>query len=165
MNSLLLKKISYNVELLFTNVLIHGTIKYILEEIYTHDKLPPTCSKLIIKKLLFLKRLLLLTESTYIFQSRFYKQTDGCTMESPLSETFSNIYLTKLEKYQVKPLKSKFYRRFVHDGISRRPKNTQELFEKLNNYPEKIKFTTETNPKKFLDTRYLSENNIIKTEV
>ena len=132
----------------------------LLEEIYNYNKLPHICSKLIFKRLV-----LLLTKNTYIFQSQSYKQTDGCTMGGPLSETFSNIYLTKLEKYQVKPLKSKFYRRFVHDGISRRPKNTQELFEKLNNYPEKIKFTTETNPKKFLDTRYLSENNIIKTEV
>ena len=34
------KYVSYDVESLFTNVLIHGTIKYILEEIYTHNKLP-----------------------------------------------------------------------------------------------------------------------------
>ena len=83
-----------------------------------------------------------------------------------LSLTFSNIYLTKLEKDQVKPLKPKFYRRFVDDVISRRLKNTHDsLFEKLNNYHEKINFTIETNPKKFLDTRLLLENDIIKTEV
>ena len=44
--------ISYDVESLFTNVLIHDTIKYILEEIYTHNKLPSICSKLIFKILL-----------------------------------------------------------------------------------------------------------------
>ena len=82
-----------------------------------------------------------------------------------LSLTFSNIYLTKLEKDQVKPLKPKFYRRFVDDVISRRLKNMHDsLFEKVNNY-EKIKFTIETNPKKILDTRLLFENDIIKTEV
>ena len=87
-------------------------------------------------------------------------------MGGPLSETFSNIYLTKLEKYQVKPLKSKFYCRFVHGKISRLLTNTHDsLFEKLNNYPEKIKFTIATNPKKFLDTGLLSENDVIKTEV
>ena len=55
--------ISYDVESLFTNVLIHDTIKYILEEIYMHNKLPPICSKLIFKILL----LKLVTESTYTF--------------------------------------------------------------------------------------------------
>ena len=113
--------VSHDVESLFTNVPIHDTRKYILEEIYTHNKLPHICSKLIFKRLL----LKLATESTYIFQSQFYKQTDGCTMGGPLSVTFSNIYLTKLEKDQVKPLKAKFYRRFVDDVISRRLKNTR----------------------------------------
>ena len=115
------------------------------------------------------KRLLLklLRESTYIFQSQFYKQTDGCTMGGPLLVTFSNIYLPKLEKDQVKSLKPKFYRRFVDDVISRRLKNTYDsLFEKLNNYHEKINFTIETNPKKFLDTQLGDlENDIIKAEV
>ena len=38
--------VSYDFESLFTNVPIHDTIKYILEEIYTHNKLPHICSKL-----------------------------------------------------------------------------------------------------------------------
>ena len=38
--------VSYDFESLFTNVPIHDTIKYILEEIYTHNKLPYICSKL-----------------------------------------------------------------------------------------------------------------------
>ena len=154
--------VSYDVESLFTNVPIHDTIKYILEEIYTHNKLPHICSKLIFKRLL----LKLATESTYTFQSQFYKQTDGCTMGGPLSVTFLNIYLTKLEKDQVKPLKPKFYRRFVDHMMSRRLKNTHDsLFEKLNNYHKKINFTIETYPKKFLDTRILLENYIIKSKV
>ena len=76
-------------------------IKSILEEIYNHNKLPHIYSKLIFKRLM----LKLAAESTYIFQSQFYKQTEGCTMGGPLSATFSNIYLAKLEKGQVKPLK------------------------------------------------------------
>ena len=120
------KYVSHDAELLFTNTPIHDTIKYILEEIFTHNKLPHICSKFIFKKLL----LKLATESTYIFQSQFYKQTDGCRTGGPLSVTFSNIYLTKLEKYQVKPLKLKFYCRFVDDVISRRLKNMHDsLFE------------------------------------
>ena len=50
--------------------------------------------------------------------------------------------------------------------ISRQVKNTHDsLFEKLSNYHKKISFTIETNQKKFLDTRLLLENDIIKTEV
>ena len=50
--------------------------------------------------------------------------------------------------------------------ISRRLNNTHvSLFRNLNNCHEKVKFTIETNPKKFLHTRLLLENDILKTEV
>ena len=114
------------------------------------------------------KRLLLklATENTYIFQSQFYKQTDGCTMGGPLFVIFTIIYLSKLEKDQVVPLKPKCQRRFVDNLIIRRLKNTYDsLFEKLNNTHEKIKFTIETNPQKFLDTRKLLMNDIITTDI
>ena len=93
------------------------------------------------------------------FSYQFYKQTYGCTMWGPLLVT-SNIYLTKLEKDQVRPLKPKFYCRFLDDVISRRLRNTHDsLFEKLSSYYEKINFSIETNPEKFLDTRLLLEND------
>ena len=44
--------VSYDVELLFRNVPIHGTTKYILEQIYPYNKLLHICSKLILKRLL-----------------------------------------------------------------------------------------------------------------
>ena len=54
----------------------------------------------------------------------------------------------------------------VDDAISRRLKNTHDyLIENLNNYHEKIKFSIENNPKKFLDIRLLLVNDLIKTEV
>ena len=62
--------LSDDVESLFLNVPIHDTIKYILEEIYTYSKLPHICSKLIFKRLL----MKLATESTFIFESQFYKK-------------------------------------------------------------------------------------------
>ena len=58
------------------------------------------CIKLIFKRLL----LKLITESTFIFNIKYYKQTDGCTMGGPLSVVFSDIYLTKLEKDAILPL-------------------------------------------------------------
>ena len=149
--------VSYDVESLYTNV--HDAIKYILEEIYTHNKLPHICRKLILKRLL----LKLATESGYIFQSHFYKQANGGAIGGPLSVAFANIYLTKLKKDPRKPLKPRFYRRFVDDVISRRLKNTHNsLFDNLNNYHEKSKFTIETNQQKFVDARLLLKKDIIK---
>ena len=50
-----------------------------------------------------------------------------------------------LKKDQGKPLKPKFYRRFVDNVIGRRLKNMHDsLFENFNNYNEKIKFTIGT---------------------
>ena len=44
--------VSYYVESLFTNVPVHETIEYIINEIYMETKIPKLCSKLIFKRLL-----------------------------------------------------------------------------------------------------------------
>ena len=44
------KDASYDVESLFTNILIEETISYITEQIYFHRKLMPIYSKLIFRK-------------------------------------------------------------------------------------------------------------------
>ena len=62
------------------------------------------------------------------------------------------VLFISLNLKKIKSLKPKFYRRFVDNVISRQLKNMHDsLFENLNNH-EKIKFATETNPKKFLAT-------------
>ena len=72
---------SYDVKSLFTTIPVRETINYILAEIYDHKKLKPICSKLIFKRLISK----LTTESTFTFNIKYYKQTDGCTMGGPLS--------------------------------------------------------------------------------
>ena len=81
--------VSYDLESLFMNVPVHETSDYILQEIYVEEKLLKICSKLIMKFLL----LKLTIESTFMLNSNFYKQIDGCTMGGPLSVIFSNIYM------------------------------------------------------------------------
>ena len=103
--------VSYDVESLFTNIPIKDTIDYIIEQIYTYKKLKPICSKLYFKRLL----LKLATECTYTFNHKFYKQIDGCTMGGPLSVTFSDIFMIKMESDIVIPHKPLFYCRFVDD--------------------------------------------------
>ena len=154
--------VSYDVESLFTNIPIKETIDYIIEQIYTYKKLKPICSKLIFKRLL----LKLATECTYTFNHKFYKQIDGCTMGGPLSVTFSDIFMIKMESDIVIPHKPLFYCRFVDDIYYRRKKfQRDELFEKLNNYHPKIKLTIEVSPKKFLDTSLDLNNGIYNFKV
>ena len=74
----------------------------------------PICSKLIFGRLL----IKLAMECTFEFNSIFLKQVDGCTME-PLSVTFSEIYMVKMENNVVIPSKPIFYHRFVDDIYSR----------------------------------------------
>ena len=153
---------SYDIESLFTNVPITETVEYILDEIYVKNELPKLCSRLIFKRLL----LKLTTESTYMFNSKFYKQSDGCTMGGPLSVTFSNIYLTKLEIDKVRPTKPLFYKRFVDDVIYRRKKNTPDsLLTSLNCYHLNINFTVEVNPSEFLDSNMKIVDGKVETSV
>ena len=63
------KYVSYDVKTLFTDVPVHETIDYILQEIYVKEKLPKIYSKLIMKHLL----LKLTTEKTLLLNSIFCK--------------------------------------------------------------------------------------------
>ena len=72
--------VSYDVQSLFTNIPIKETINYVTEQIYVHKKLTLICLKLIFRRLL----LKLATECNFKFNSRFFKQADGCTMGGPL---------------------------------------------------------------------------------
>ena len=144
--------VSYDVESLFTNVPLHDTIEYILDEIYNNNKLPQLCKRAIFKKLL----LKLTSDNIFMFNDKFYRQKDGCTMGGPLSVIMSNIFMTKLEKDVVIPTNPKLYKRYVDDIIARRKKNIPDiLLEAMSSYHSKINFTVENNPAMFLDTRMI----------
>ena len=153
-----MKRMFLDVESLFTNIPIKDTIiEYIIEQIYTHKKLKPIYSKQIFKRLL----LKLANECKYTFDHKFYQQIDGCTMGSPLSVTFSKIYMIKMASEIAIPQKPLFYHRYVDDIYSRRKKfKHDELFEKLNNYHPKIKLTIEFSPTRFLNTSLHLNNGI-----
>ena len=59
------------------------------------------------------------TENTFVFNSKFYKQVDECSMGGPLSVIFSNFCMTKTERKVVEPTKPQFYKRFVDDIINK----------------------------------------------
>ena len=49
--------------------------------------------------------------------------------------------------------------------LERKRNKADTLFDALNPYLPNIKFTLEQNPKRFLDTQIIKENNRIKTQV
>ena len=145
-----------------TSIPVPETIEYILNRVYTDKELKPLCKKSIFKKLL--KKLT--KESVFSTNNRLIKQTDGCPMGGPISVVFSDIYMCKMEEDVVKPLKPIFYKRYVDDTyVKRKCKEADTLFDALNSYHPNIKFILEPNPKKFLDTHIIKENNHIKTQV
>ena len=114
------------------------------------------------------KRLLLklAMENTFMFNSKSYKQVDGCSMAGPLSVIFSDIYMTKTERKVVQPTKPQFYKRFV-DGIRNKPYKDQpdNIFQTLNSNPPQIKYTIQVDPDKLFDTKIIQENGIAMSEV
>ena len=110
----------------------------------------------------FDKRLLikLATKCTFKFNSRFLKQVNGCTLGGPLSVTFSNIYMGKMENDVVI-----FYQRFLDDIYSRWKLGDNVLFDRLNNYHRNIKLTKEVNPSTFLDTKLTNISGAYKFNV
>ena len=76
-----------------------------------------------------------------MFNSKFCKLSDSCTMGRPLSATFSNIYLTKLEINKVRLTKPLFYKFFVDNVINTRQQNTPDsLLTLLSCYRPNIDF-------------------------
>ena len=134
--------VSYDVESLFTNVPLHETIDYIIEEIYINKKLKPLCNKLIFKRLLTK----LTTECTFTFNNKFYRQADGCAMGGPLSVIMADIFMVKMENDIVKPMNPLFYKRYLDDIIYRRKIENEDRFLKsLNSYHPKAKKSTQLN--------------------
>ena len=79
--------VSYDVETLFTNILIEKTMNYIIEQIYVHKKVTSIWSKLIFTRLMTI----FVTECTFKLNSRFLKQVDGYTIRGPLPVPYNYI--------------------------------------------------------------------------
>ena len=87
--------------------------------------------------------------STYFqFHDKFFEQTDGAAMGSPLSPVIANLYMERLEEnaLQTAPLLPRLWLRYVDDAFVICPHGQDELqrFHKhLNGQHPNIKFTIE----------------------
>jgi len=133
--------VSLDVISLFTNVPIESVMD-ILEEkwsfIEKHSNIP---------KDEFFNAINLVLHSTFFtYNNKFYKQTYGTPMGSPLSPIIADLVLQKLETdvlsdLLVKPI---FYFRFVDDiALSTPHASLNDLLSKFNSYHPRLKFTLE----------------------
>ena len=86
-------------------------------------------------------------------------------MGGPLSVMVSDIYMTETDRKVVDPTKLQFYKRFVNDINKRYKDQPVNLFQALNSNHANIKYTTEVNPDKFLDTKIIQNSGIVTSEV
>ena len=91
------KDVSYDLELVITNLPVLKTLNFVIEQIYVHKTIKPICSKLIFK------RLKLITECKFTFTTSSDRPMNRCKMGGPLSVFLSDMYMFKMEN-EVTPL-------------------------------------------------------------
>ena len=87
-----------------------------------------------------------LKNTHFVFEGRFYEQTEGTAMGSPLSPIIANLYMEAFEEKAINtsPTPPSLWRRFVDDTFVIIKKTQKESFiSHINSIDEKIQFTME----------------------
>ena len=85
--------VSFDVQSLFTNVLIKKTINIILDRVYNKKLINTKLKKRKMKKLLVDS----CTKTAFSFDNALYEQCDGVSMRSSLGPVLANIILNEFE--------------------------------------------------------------------
>jgi len=135
--------VSFDVTSLFTNVPVDYTIDIIMQRLQLTSKWKGIAGKL---NLLDINNLLHLVSENYItWRGKYYKQTKGSPMGSPLSPLLAEVFLQDMERKTISTLHHvKTWLRSVDDvfAICRKRKEN-EVLQTLNSFHEDLKFTTE----------------------
>ena len=86
-------------------------------------------------------------KNTYFsYQGRFYEQTEGAAMGSPISPLIANLYMEDFEIQAIRtsPTPPTLWKRYVDDTFTIIKKNNRDSFlEHLNSIHPNIRFTCE----------------------
>ena len=133
------KMMSFDVNLLFTNVPFEKTIEITLERIHEHKQISTSRSKKEMKQLLMLWT----KNMHFTYNNTVHRQSDEVAMGSPLGLILSGICMVKLENSFVSTLNEgmALSRHFVNDMITF-VKNDSIVYvlDQLNNFHEQIQF-------------------------
>ena len=149
--------ISYDVKALFTSVPIEPAIKIIKQHLENDKELQQRTSMSVQHIIMLLE--FCLKNTHFVFQGRFYEQTEGAAMGSPLSPIIANLYMEAFEERAINtaPTPPSLCRTFVDDTFVIIKKTQKESFiSHINSIDEKIQFTMEDSREDgsmpFLDT-------------
>ena len=135
---------SYDVSALFTSIPIEPAIN-IIEKHLKEDKDLHSRTNMKIQHIMSLLRFCL-NNSYFSFQGRFYQQTEGAAMGSPISPIVANLFMEDLEfqAIQTSSTPPALWKRFVDDTFTIIKKEDKNSFlEHLNSIHQNIKFTCE----------------------
>jgi hypothetical protein len=138
--------VSFDVESLYTNIPITETIDIILRLAYPDENTEffHDIRKEDLKKLL----IICAQESHFIFRGKYYDQTDGVAMGSPLGPLFASIFMSDFERKHMESLKNLGLRkwlRYVDDVFASfsNKEQAETVLNHLNVLHNNIKFTIE----------------------
>ena len=135
---------SYDVSALFTSVPIEPEIN-IIEKHLNEDKDLHCRTNMKTQHIISLLRFFL-NNKYFSFQGRFYQQTEGATMGSPISPIVANLFMEDLEvqAIQTSSTPPALWKRFVDDTFTIIKKEDKNSFlDHLNSIHQNIKFTCE----------------------
>ncbi|BHF67872.1 hypothetical protein SprV_0301090100 [Sparganum proliferum] len=133
---------SLDVSSLFTNVLVTETVDYICDFLSASQQEIGIPTKTV-KELL--PRCTL--NAQFLFDSQLHRQVDGVAMGSPLGRLLADVFMGKLERFQLSDQvdKLKHYGRYVDDifAIATAETDVATILEAANQAHPSIKFTLE----------------------
>ena len=135
---------SYDVSALFTSIPIDAAFK-IIQKHLEDDKDLSNRTSMTVNHIMCLLEFCL--RNTYFsFQGRYYEQTEGAAMASPISPLVANSFREELEVQAIRTstMPPTLWKRFVDDTFTIIKKNNRDSFlQNLNSIHPKIKFTCE----------------------
>ena len=148
--------ISYDVKALFTSVPIEPAIKIINQHLENDQELQQRTPMSVQNIIMLLE--FCLKNTHFVFQGRFYEQTEGAAMGSSISPIIANLYMEAFEKKAIitSPNPPSLWRRFVDDTFVIKKTQKDSFISHINSIDEKIQFTMENSRNDgsmpFLDT-------------
>ena len=148
--------VSFDVELLFTNVPIEDAVKAALQKL-AND--PNLADRMTLTPAQIADLLNFVLRSTYFQYNRsIYEQREGAAMGSPVSAVIGNLYMESFEEQAIttSPYKPRIWKRYIDDTFTVLDRGSIDSFlQHLNNQQPSIRFTMETESDSklaFLDT-------------
>ena len=147
---------SFDIDSLFTNLPLDETIDLCVKKLFKSKKKIKGLNKTQFRTLLEFAT----KKSFFLFNGKYYIQTDGVAMGSPLGPTLANIFLCHWEEIWLKKCPSKFapqyYKRFMDDTfvLFKSQDDVKKFHKYISSRHKNMNFTFETeidNTLPFLD--------------